>query len=213
MARNRMIVAVPSPVDAYLGEVAAHLRGPRQSRSRILTELHDGLEQAVYDRVVGGMPQSAAEHEAVAEFGTPHLVAAAWAGDLVAHLTDDLDGLAGRIRQFPVLVTLAGEDRAGVATAHGHDDVAAPGGLMVEFLGLLGRDVDPDLGHGAHRDRVDLLGWFRAGGPDLDGVAGEVAQPSGSHLGTTGIVDTDKQDTGEVGSWLVGHDCLPRSVR
>ena len=36
---------------------------------------------------------------------------------------------------------------------------------------------------------------FGAGGADLDGVAGEVAQPAGGHLGAAGVVDADEQDT------------------
>jgi hypothetical protein len=82
MAGDRMICAAGSPVDAYLGELAGLLRGPRRRRSRIIAELTDGLEHAVQGRVAGGMPRAEAEREAVVEFGTPRLVAAAWAGEL-----------------------------------------------------------------------------------------------------------------------------------
>ena len=46
--------------------------------------------------------------------------------DGVADGPHRIDALTGRIGQFPVLVALAGEDRAGVTAAHGDDDV---GGL------------------------------------------------------------------------------------
>src|SRR5437870_13386805 len=39
--------------------------------------------------------------------------------DLVADLAYHLDRLPGRVGQVPVFVALAGEDRAGVAAAHG----------------------------------------------------------------------------------------------
>jgi hypothetical protein len=82
MARNGMIATARSSVDRYLGELAALLRGPRQRRTRILTEVRDGLEHAVQNRVASGVPLAAAEQEAIAEFGTPHLVAAAFGGEL-----------------------------------------------------------------------------------------------------------------------------------
>ena len=71
-----------SPVDAYLAELASLLRGPRRRRTQILTELRDGLGDAVDDRVAGGVPRGQAEKEAVAWFGTPQAVAAAFTGEL-----------------------------------------------------------------------------------------------------------------------------------
>src|SRR5438128_2557999 len=62
--------------------------------------------------------------------------------DFVADHADHLDRLAGRVGELPVLVAFAGEDRAGVAAAHGDDDVAVPGYGVVELPGLLGGDVD-----------------------------------------------------------------------
>ena len=43
--------------------------------------------------------------------------------DLVADLADGVDALAGGVVELPVLVALAGEDRAGVAAAHGDHHV------------------------------------------------------------------------------------------
>ncbi|OKI48893.1 hypothetical protein A6A27_36370 [Micromonospora sp. CB01531] len=43
--------------------------------------------------------------------------------DLVADRADGFDALADGVFELPVLVALAGEDGAGVAAAHGDDDV------------------------------------------------------------------------------------------
>ena len=74
--------AVEIPIRAYLDEVAAALRGPRRRRERILTELRDGLEEAVAARTAGGQPADRAAVLAIAEFGSPDVVAAAFAGEL-----------------------------------------------------------------------------------------------------------------------------------
>ena len=68
--------------DDYLGRVAAGLRGPRRSRRRILAELRDGLDAAIADRVAAGLPADQATAEAIARFGSPAAVAAAFAGEL-----------------------------------------------------------------------------------------------------------------------------------
>jgi hypothetical protein len=57
-----------------------------------------------------------------------------------------------------VEVALAGVDGAGVAAAHGDDDVGCFDGVCAERLGLLGGDVDADLGHGCTDRRVDGVG-------------------------------------------------------
>lgn len=74
--------AALSPLDAYLGELASLLQGPRRRRTRILAELGDGLHQAIGDRVAAGVPRAAAETEAIADFGTPQAVADAFTGEL-----------------------------------------------------------------------------------------------------------------------------------
>ena len=53
--------------------------------------------------------------------------------------------------ELPVLVALAREDRAGVAAAHGDDDVGGLDGVGGEDLRALGGDVDAVLGHGLRR--------------------------------------------------------------
>src|SRR5699024_4867088 len=112
---------------------------------------------------------------------------------LVSDLADDVDGLAGGVDELPVLVAFAGEDGAGVAAAHGDDDVRGGHGVNGELLGFLTGDVDADLDHGRYGDGVDLLDGLGAGGADVDAVAGEVGEPSGGHLGAAGIVDADKE--------------------
>src|SRR5439155_5019554 len=87
------------------------------------------------------------------------------------------------------------------AAAHGDDHVGGVGGVPGEFRRRLVSDVDADLAHRLHRGRVDPVGWLAAGGTHLHGVAGQVAQPPGGHLGPAGVVHADEQDTG-----LVTHD-------
>jgi hypothetical protein len=69
-------------VDAYLGELAALLRGPRRRRARILAELRDGLDEAIADRTADGRTEDQAVASAIDNFGTPHAVADAFAGEL-----------------------------------------------------------------------------------------------------------------------------------
>lgn len=69
-------------VDGYLAELSGLLRGPLGRRRRIVAELRDGLLDAAEVRVADGMPAEQAEKEAVAAFGSPRLVAAAFAGEL-----------------------------------------------------------------------------------------------------------------------------------
>src|SRR4249920_2741112 len=70
------------PLAAYLSDLAAQLRGPRRRREAILTELRDGLEQATKDRTASGLPPDQAAAAAISQFGSPHAVADAFAGEL-----------------------------------------------------------------------------------------------------------------------------------
>src|SRR4030095_17084813 len=59
--------------------------------------------------------------------------------DLVADLADLVDRLAGGVVQLPVLIPLAGVDRAGVAAAHRDARIRGADDLVREPLcGLLG---------------------------------------------------------------------------
>jgi len=69
-------------VESYLAEVAIGLRGPWRQRKRILAELRDGLDEAIRDRCVDGLPSDRAAAAAVASFGEPQQVAGAFAGEL-----------------------------------------------------------------------------------------------------------------------------------
>ena len=57
--------------------------------------------------------------------------------DVVADGSDGGDVLAGGVVERPVFVALAGEDRAGVAAAHGDDDVGGLDDLVGPGLGEL----------------------------------------------------------------------------
>src|SRR6478752_6025371 len=121
--------------------------------------------------------------------------------DLIADGADGVDALAGGVFEFPVLVALSREDRAGVAAAHGDDDVGFLDCLGGEDLGDLGGHVDAEFGHGLHGGGVDLVGGLGTGGADLNGALGEGGQEGGGHLGPPGIVDADEQDGGLFGGF------------
>lgn len=83
MANDRLTSrAGEAPLDAYLDDLAARLRGPRRRREQILAELRDGLHHAITDRTAAGLPQGEAVAAAIAQFGTPQAVADAFAGEL-----------------------------------------------------------------------------------------------------------------------------------
>ena len=66
----------------YLSDLAVQLQGPRRRRDAILTELRDGLEQATEDNLANGLPADQAAAAATSQFGSPHAVASAFAGEL-----------------------------------------------------------------------------------------------------------------------------------
>ena len=68
--------------------------------------------------------------------------------DLVADAADRLEILAGRVVELPVLVLLAGVDRAGVAAAHRDHDVGGAHDLVGERLRELLAHIDAELVHG-----------------------------------------------------------------
>src|SRR5215207_11074567 len=83
--------------------------------------------------------------------------------DVVADAAHDLDGLAGRVREFPVLIALARIDRAGIPAAHGDDGVGGADELVAQGLGELAGQVDAPLVHGRHDRRVDGVAGGAAG--------------------------------------------------
>jgi hypothetical protein len=58
--------------------------------------------------------------------------------DVVPDGTDGTYGLASGAVQFPILVTLAGQVRAGVATSHGDHDVGGLPPILAAAAGLPG---------------------------------------------------------------------------
>jgi hypothetical protein len=70
------------PLRAYLDDIAARLTGPRRRRRQILAELHDGLHHATDRLTTAGTPADQAAATAIAQFGTPTAVAAAFADEL-----------------------------------------------------------------------------------------------------------------------------------
>src|SRR5687768_158450 len=77
--------------------------------------------------------------------------------DVVADTAHGLDVLARRVLELPVLVALAGVDRARVTAAHRYDRVCGPYELIVEGLRELLLEVGSQLGHRFGHRRVDLV--------------------------------------------------------
>ena len=86
MASDRLATSTVRPPEgalaAYLSDLAAQLHGPRRRREAILTELRDGLDQATEDRIATGLAPDQAAAAAITQFGSPHAVADAFAGEL-----------------------------------------------------------------------------------------------------------------------------------
>lgn len=59
----------------YLADLDAALPAPRRSKRTLLVEARDGLHDAAAAYEAGGLPASAAERAAVADFGAVHLIA------------------------------------------------------------------------------------------------------------------------------------------
>ncbi|GAA2333319.1 hypothetical protein GCM10009854_05910 [Saccharopolyspora halophila] len=60
-----------NPIDRYVAELAAELRGPARTKERLLDEIRDGLDDCVAAHLDAGKPRSEAVAEALREFGTP----------------------------------------------------------------------------------------------------------------------------------------------
>jgi hypothetical protein len=71
-------------LDDYLAALAARFAGPARARQAILEELHDGLVGATHTRQAAGASPASAAAAAVAEFGDPAAVAAAFTPELAA---------------------------------------------------------------------------------------------------------------------------------
>lgn len=85
MARSDLAAAdraVQAVIDRYVDAVGQGLYGPRRVRSKVLSEIRDGLEEATRTRIDAGIPGPAASAAAIEEFGSPRLTANAFAGEL-----------------------------------------------------------------------------------------------------------------------------------
>ena len=60
----------------------------------------------------------------------------------------------------PGFVAFAGEDRVGIAAAHGDHDVGGPDGFVGPGFGELVGDVDASFGHGGDCGGVDLVPFY-----------------------------------------------------
>ncbi|GLL03756.1 hypothetical protein [Dactylosporangium matsuzakiense] len=74
-------------VNDYLNAVVGALPAGRRTRLAIRTELADGLACAVESRISAGAEPARAAADAIAEFGPPRVVAAAFARQLLAEAT------------------------------------------------------------------------------------------------------------------------------
>jgi hypothetical protein len=71
-------------VTDYLAAVAAELPGPPSARTAVTDELRDGLMEALETHQARGCSRAEATAAAIAEFGDPHIVAAAFGPELGA---------------------------------------------------------------------------------------------------------------------------------
>jgi hypothetical protein len=75
----------PGPaVESYLAEVATRLPGPRRAQAGIVAELRAGVLDAIDSHRAAGLPDGRAAAVALAEFGDPGQVAAAFRPELAA---------------------------------------------------------------------------------------------------------------------------------
>jgi len=74
-------------LEAYLFDLARRLPGPRRRRTRILTELRDGLDHAMADHRADGLGDDSAAAAAIARFGAPQAVADAFMDELATAYT------------------------------------------------------------------------------------------------------------------------------
>lgn len=71
-------------VDDYLSALGSRLRGPARSRTEMLTEVRNSLDDAVEAYVAEGLDLETAQRRAVAEFGEPAQLLPAYQAELTA---------------------------------------------------------------------------------------------------------------------------------
>lgn len=119
--------------------------------------------------------------------------------DGVADRAHGVDALPGPLVEFPVAVALAGEDRAGVAAAHGDQHVRGFDGIGGEHLGISAEMPVPT----SHMASTAGLIWSagRAGRASLNPVAREAGEERGGRLGAVSVVDAGKQHRRRLATW------------
>ena len=116
--------------------------------------------------------------------------------DLVNDRAYDLDGLTGRVVEFPVDVTLARVDRARVATAHGDDDIGLLCQLIGQRLGEFLAGVESTVDQERRDRRVQLLTGLGPGRAHVNTTGGVMVEQDPSRQTAPGVVDAEKQDDG-----------------
>src|SRR5918992_1182477 len=119
--------------------------------------------------------------------------------DLVADGPNLVELAARRIVELPVLVALAGLERALVPAPHRHHDVRLRDGLIGELPRPLARHVEADLRHRLDYLWMDPVSRLRARRPDLDPPAAVAVHQRRRHLASAGIVDAGEEDCGALG--------------
>lgn len=139
-------VSAPATPTAYLVAVDSRLRGPRRLRADLLLEVRDGLTDATDAWCDAGLPDTAAEHRAAAEFGDPRRLAEEFQTVLATITVRRLALIAGLLP----LLTLAWSD----AWSRGPSgSVGAPG--LCHFLSIALDWI------GGALAAVAALGWWR----------------------------------------------------
>src|SRR5216683_1831932 len=82
--------------------------------------------------------------------------------DFVADVADRFQVLVFGVLEVPVLIALAGIDRAGVTAAHRDDNVGCADEVIRERLGKLAADVDAELTHCLDHARIERARGFAA---------------------------------------------------
>ncbi|WJE01397.1 permease prefix domain 1-containing protein [Streptomyces antimycoticus] len=67
--------AEADPVEEYIADLTALLRGPARAKARMIEEIRDGLTETVATHTRGGSAPGRAADDAVREFGTPEELA------------------------------------------------------------------------------------------------------------------------------------------
>ena len=135
--------------------------------------------------------------------------------NVIADGADLVQGESGGVGEVPVEVALAWEYGAGVAAAHGDDEVGGLDLVAGERLRKLPGQVEADFGHGPDDGRVDLARGRRSCRCHPDAPGGLVIEQRGGHLGSAGVVDADEQDVRDIGhdnGLSVGARCLAVSA-